>query len=47
MESLKELIEKAVSVDKMPELFCFGLLRDFDMKELIALAAPRPVEVVK
>ncbi|MBI3854500.1 MAG: hypothetical protein HY293_02285 [Planctomycetes bacterium] len=30
MESLKELIEKGVGVDKMPELFCFGLLREFD-----------------
>lgn len=47
MESLKELIEKGVGVDKMPELFCFGLLRDFDMKDLIALPAPRPVEIVK
>jgi hypothetical protein len=47
MDSLKELIEKGVNVDKMPELFCFGLLRDFDMKELIALAAPRPVATVK
>jgi len=47
MSSLKELIEKGVGVDKMPELFCFGLLRDFDMKELIALAAPRPVEIVQ
>jgi hypothetical protein len=47
MESLKELIEKTVSVDKMPELFCFGLLGDFDMKELLALAAPRPVEILK
>jgi len=47
MESLKELIEKGVGVDKMPELFCFGLLRDFDMKELVALAAPRPVAIVK
>jgi hypothetical protein len=47
MDSLKELIEKGVGVDKQPELFCFGLLRDFDMKELIALAAPRPVAIVK
>ncbi len=47
MDSLKELIDKGVGVDKMPELFCFGLLRDFDMKELIALAAPRPVAVIK
>lgn len=47
MDSLKELIEKGVAVDKMPELFCFGLLQHFDMKELIALAAPRPVAIVK
>jgi hypothetical protein len=47
MESLKELIEKGIGVDKMPELFCFGLLLDFDMKELIALVSPRPVEIVK
>jgi len=47
MESLNELIEKGVGVDKMPELFCFALLRHFDMKELVALAAPRPVAIVK
>jgi hypothetical protein len=47
MDSLKELIEKGVGVETMPELFCFGLLPDFDMKELIALAAPRPVAIVK
>ena len=47
MDSLKDLIEKGIGVDKMPEMFCFGLLREFDMKELIALVAPRPVEIVK
>ena len=47
MDTLKELIEKGVGVDKMPELFCFGLLQYFDIKELIALAAPRPVDIVK
>jgi hypothetical protein len=47
MDTLKELIEKGVGVDKMPEMFCFGLLREFDMKELVALVAPRPVELVK
>ena len=46
MDSLRELIEKGIGVDKMPELFCFGLLRYFDMKELLALAPPR-IEVVK
>jgi hypothetical protein len=47
MDSLKEIIEKGVGVDKMAEMFCFGLLREFDMKELVALAAPRKVEIVK
>jgi hypothetical protein len=47
MDSLKELIDKGIGVDKMPELFCFGLLQDFDMKELVALAAPRPVAIIK
>lgn len=46
MNSLKELIEKGIGVDKMPELFCFGLLREFDMQDLVALAAPRRVEIV-
>jgi len=47
MGSLKELIEKGVGVDRMPELFCFGLLHDFDLKQLIALASPRNVEIQK
>jgi hypothetical protein len=28
-------------------MFCFGLLEDFDVKQLIALYAPRPVAVVQ
>jgi hypothetical protein len=47
MDSLKELIEKGIGVDKMAEMFCFGLLREFDMKELAALVAPRRVEIIK
>lgn len=47
MATLKDLIEKGVGVDKMPEMFCFGLLREFDMKGLVALAAPRPVDIIK
>jgi hypothetical protein len=41
--SLKEIIEQNATVDKTPELFCFGLLEGFDVKHLTALAAPRPV----
>jgi hypothetical protein len=45
--SLKEVIEQNRSVDQMPEVFCFGLLEAFDVKQLVALAAPRPVRFVK
>jgi hypothetical protein len=41
--SLKEVIEKNRTVDQMPEMFCFGLLEALDVKQLVALAAPRPV----
>jgi hypothetical protein len=44
--SLKEIIEKSRAVDQMPEMFCFGLLEAFDVKQLSALAAPRPVTFV-
>jgi hypothetical protein len=41
--SLKEVIEQNRSLEQMPELFCFGLLDAFDIKQLAALAAPRPI----
>lgn len=43
--SLKELIEANASFAQAPELFCFGLLETFDVKQLVALTAPRPVRV--
>ena len=46
MGSLKEIIEKNASFEQMPELFCFGLLDQFDMKQLAALTAPRPLKIV-
>jgi dienelactone hydrolase len=45
--SLKEIIEKSRAVDQMPEMFCFGLLEAFDVKQLTALVAPRPVTFVE
>ena len=30
----------------MPEMFCFGLLEALDVKQLMALVAPRPVTIV-
>src|SRR5206468_3161364 len=44
--SLKEIIEKNTSFDQMPELFCFGLLEQFDVKQLAALLAPRKLKIV-
>ena len=38
MASLKEVIENNGSVDKTPELFCFGLLEYFDIPQLKAMA---------
>lgn len=41
--SLKEIIERNATVDQTPEAFCFGLLEQFDIRQLAALVAPRPV----
>jgi hypothetical protein len=44
LNSLKNIIEQDQTVDKMPEMFCFGLLEVFDVKPLEALVAPREVK---
>lgn len=44
--SLKLVIEENRSFDQSPELFCFGLLGEADVKTLAALVAPRPVRVL-
>lgn len=41
--SLKEVLEQNLTVAQMPELFCFGLLEQFDLSHLAALTAPRKV----
>jgi hypothetical protein len=41
--SLKEIIEKNLTAEHAPELFCFGLLEEFDVPQLTALVAPRTV----
>ncbi len=46
LRSLREVIQRNWSVTEKPELFCFGLLEAFDVKQLTALVAPRPVEFV-
>ena len=41
--SLKQILEQDITVNQKPELFCFGLLQEFDIKQLATLVAPRPV----
>ncbi|TVQ03122.1 MAG: hypothetical protein EA381_01965 [Planctomycetaceae bacterium] len=41
--SLREVIEKNEPVTAAPEAFCFGLLEHFDVPQLGALIAPRPL----
>ena len=43
MTSLKQVLAQDTTVEQMPELFCFGLLEAFDIRQLAALVAPRPV----
>jgi hypothetical protein len=45
--SFKEIIEANRSVASTPELFCFGLLEELDIKQIAALIAPRPVRIRK
>jgi len=43
--SLKEVIDGNMVFDQMPEMFCFGLLERFDLLQIAALVAPRPVSI--
>lgn len=43
LASLKLIIERNLDVEKMPELFCFGLLEFFDIKDIASLVAPRHI----
>jgi hypothetical protein len=45
--SFKEIVETNDSVNRTPELFCFGLLEAFDVKHIVALIAPRPVRFIQ
>jgi hypothetical protein len=45
--SLKEVIERNWTAEARPEMFCFGLLEAFDIQQLTALVAPRPVAFVE
>ncbi|MHB8900014.1 MAG: alpha/beta hydrolase family protein [Thermoguttaceae bacterium] len=43
--SLEEILEKNQGVDQVPELLCFGLLEQFDVRQIAALVAPRKIEL--
>ena len=43
MESLKEVIRENKGANHMPEMMCFGLLESFDLPQIEALIAPRPL----
>lgn len=45
--SLKLLIEKRVKYTEVPSLFSFGLLREADIGEMLALARPARVKLIK
>ena len=44
--SLKEIVEENRGINDKPELFCFGLLEAFDIRQLVALTAPRSLKLV-
>ena len=43
LDSLARLIQWPTPYTAAPGLFCFGLLREFDIKDFIALSAPMPI----
>ncbi|REK21685.1 MAG: hypothetical protein DWQ45_16785 [Planctomycetota bacterium] len=45
--SLKQVIEESLQIPDGPEMFCFGLLAEFDVPEITALVEPREVAVVE
>jgi len=45
LASLKQVIEENRSYEQSPELFCFGLLEAFDVKQIAAMAAPTPLTI--
>ena len=45
-KSLKDVINQGGQVNTTPEVFCFGLLEAADIPELVALAAPRKIELL-
>lgn len=47
MGSLKQIIEDNQSVNQAPELFCFGLLEQFDIKQIAEIAGTEKVQFIE
>ena len=45
--SLNEIIERDLDASQAPELFCFGLRKAFEIEDIEALVAPRPLQVIR
>jgi hypothetical protein len=43
LDTLSRLVDWPLSYASAPSLFCFGLLAEFDLPDLIALSAPVPL----
>ena len=42
--TLREVLDRNISAQQMPEMFTFGLLAEFDVPQIEQLIAPRPVK---
>jgi hypothetical protein len=45
MDTLKDILTNDIGANQQPEMFCFGLLKEFDIRELTALAGPERIRV--
>ena len=43
--TLREVLDRNISAQQMPEMFTFGLLAEFDIAQIEQLVAPRPMRV--
>ena len=43
--TLREVLDRNISAQQMPEMFTFGLLAEFDVAQIEQLVAPRAVRV--
>ncbi len=41
--TLREVLDRSISAEEMPEMFAFGLLAEFDVPQIERLVRPRPV----